>query len=114
MISGAFSCSAAAVNILSLNKMTSVECGFENVKYSSSLSGVAEGQELWLIRMPRKFPVNKMPRKIKLDAHNKVNNSDTLLSTIKVAGKSYELKSPFVVHVKQRIVFFLCWFLSQL
>ena len=64
---------------------------FVPVDYEASLNNVEEGQELWLVRMPRKFPVTHMPRKIVFQTTGDKDMVGTC-ANIKVGEKSYTFK----------------------
>ena len=76
--------------------MTGSADGFQEKPFMSSLedTDIDEGQQVWLLRLPRKFPVDKLPKKLtlKLDA-DPAAPADVAATTISVKGKKYGVVS---------------------
>ena len=79
---------------------------FENVDYETSLKFVDDDQELWLVRLPKKFPLKKLPKKFHFDDTVPSQElSDQVVATkLTVGAKDYDLSVGNVSEHKQLYV----------
>jgi len=76
--------------------------GFEPKHFSTSLEEVEDGKQLWLLRLPKKFSLDKLPKKIKLDLKAVAKDGEHVSTHLgSIGDKSYDLTSGSAAELSQ-------------